>query len=196
MRVALVRHGETIWNSARRLQGRADAPLSELGRDQVAALATSLGRFELVVRSPLARTAETAMLLGYPAARVDERWTELDLGDWTGRDVTDLPVEDVTGWRAGTFLPPGAEPYDDAELRVGAALAALAGSGATEALVITHGGAIRAAVGALTGFARGVLSPVPPASTTVLDLAARSLVTYGAPVMLAAALLSSDGGTL
>lgn len=36
VRLLLIRHGETTWNSERRLQGWSEAPLSERGREQVA----------------------------------------------------------------------------------------------------------------------------------------------------------------
>ena len=38
-RLLLVRHGESTWNAEHRLQGQADPPLSELGREQAQALA-------------------------------------------------------------------------------------------------------------------------------------------------------------
>lgn len=181
MRLVLVRHGETGWNRIARLQGRADAPLSERGRAQVLALRPSLAGFEQVLRSPLARAAETAALLGYADAVVDERWTELDLGEWTSRSLAELPAGEVAGWRAGTFLPPGGEPFEVAQRRVGAAIDDLMTHGAPAALVITHGGAIRSAVAHVTGFGRGALAPVPPGATTVLDLRARAIVSYGVP---------------
>lgn len=31
LQVYLVRHGETLWNAARRIQGQSDSPLTEIG---------------------------------------------------------------------------------------------------------------------------------------------------------------------
>lgn len=179
MHLVLVRHGETTWNALERLQGRADAPLSEQGREQVLDLAKHLGGFERVVRSPLCRAAETANLLGYADAAADERWNELDLGAWTNGWLADLPAQQVAHWRAGNYVPPGGEQLADAVDRVGDAITAL-GASRTPTLVISHGGAIRAAVTWVTGLDRARLAPVRPASVTVLDVVARSLVAYGA----------------
>ncbi|MFJ2619995.1 histidine phosphatase family protein [Glutamicibacter sp. NPDC087344] len=63
--LALVRHGQTDWNVAGRLQGRTDIELNETGRDQ----ARRLGRYlrnknwDLVLASPLGRAQETAALI-------------------------------------------------------------------------------------------------------------------------------------
>lgn len=188
MRLALIRHGETTWNFESRLQGRSDAPLSELGRDQVRALAPLFAGYERVVRSPLERAAETAVLLGHGQAEVDERWVELDLGEWTSRWVSDLPEDDIEAWRSGAHVPPGAEPFDDAVRRVGGAIDELNAGETAAALVITHGGAIRAAVTYVTGCGRHALAPVAPASVTVVDLDTSQLVAYGAPASLDALL--------
>ncbi len=45
--IYLVRHGETEWNAARRVQGHADSALSERGRKQAAAVAARLGRLPI-----------------------------------------------------------------------------------------------------------------------------------------------------
>ncbi len=41
-RLILVRHGETAWNAAGRLQGHADVPLSPMGQQQADAVARFL----------------------------------------------------------------------------------------------------------------------------------------------------------
>lgn len=189
MQLVLVRHGETTWNADERLQGRADAPLSHRGRAQALDLTTHLAGFQRVVRSPLRRAADTADLLGYGHAVVDERWNELDLGDWTSCSLVDLPSEQVAHWRAGDFVPPGGERFADAIERVGGAIAELAAAAPTPALVISHGGAIRAAVTWVTGLPRARLAPVKPASVTVLDVVAGAVVAYGATTSLSTVLV-------
>ena len=63
-RLALLRHGPTEWNAARRLQGRADIPLSAEGREIVRAwrLPETIAAFAWI-SSPLRRCIETATIL-------------------------------------------------------------------------------------------------------------------------------------
>lgn len=62
MRLILVRHGQTPHNADGLVQGRADIPLSELGRQQAAALAAALAgeAIAAIVSSPLRRARDTA----------------------------------------------------------------------------------------------------------------------------------------
>jgi hypothetical protein len=98
-RLVLVRHGQSTYNADALLQGQADPPLSEAGRREAQALAAALPRFEHVVTSDLQRATETAALLGYPEARRDPRWREIDVADWAGRPLIEFPIGTEPAWR-------------------------------------------------------------------------------------------------
>lgn len=84
MKFYLVRHGETEWNRAEKLQGHSDIELNDLGRAQAANLrefARSLP-IDRVVSSDLKRAAETAKI-GFPDHQPipsDPRLREVHLG--------------------------------------------------------------------------------------------------------------------
>jgi hypothetical protein len=56
-RICIIRHGETDWNVAKRIQGHADVPLNETGRAQALAMACNAAhqRFAAIYRSDLVR---------------------------------------------------------------------------------------------------------------------------------------------
>ncbi len=176
-RLLLVRHGETVWNSSRRLQGQEDIPLSERGKEQAQALASRVQVFKpaRVVTSDLQRAVETATALGFARFCRDARLREADLGDWTGRSANDLKAQDAdayTAWREGRLTPPGAESFEELGERVhGALLEQLSGG---TVLVVTHGGVIRAALARFLGLYPDKIVPVSPASLTILDIAERA----------------------
>lgn len=95
MRVALIRHGQTDWNLAGRMQGRTDVPLNETGREQARRLAEQLareGRWDAVVTSPLQRALETAEILAdllSLAAIVCDDLVERSFGDAEGLSHSD-----------------------------------------------------------------------------------------------------------
>ncbi|MGW8972424.1 histidine phosphatase family protein [Streptomyces platensis] len=85
----LVRHGETVWHAENRYAGRTDVPLTDLGREQAAALATwaATAGLTAVWSSPLSRarlTAAPAAAACGLTAHVDERLYELDFGQGEG----------------------------------------------------------------------------------------------------------------
>lgn len=93
----LIRHGETEWNATGRFQGWADIPLSETGRRQAEALGRRFARGELkadlVVASPLSRAVQTAEAVvqatGAPFY-TDERFKEINYGEWDGLTFSQL----------------------------------------------------------------------------------------------------------
>jgi glucosyl-3-phosphoglycerate phosphatase len=175
--VFLVRHGESTFNAEARIQGQADAPLSDAGRAQARTLVPVLDDLPAprAISSDLARAAETAALAGRPDAAADERWRERAMGVWTEALEADLPAADLAAFRAGRLVPPGAETWDDVQRRVGEALEELA-RGPADAVVFTHGGCVRAAVTHLTGADPATIAGPANVSVTTLQLAPRRRV--------------------
>ena len=65
MKLYMVRHGETDWNKAKKVQGRADIPLNAYGRELAEKTAEGLRGipFDLAYTSPLSRAKETAQIV-------------------------------------------------------------------------------------------------------------------------------------
>src|SRR5215217_2235315 len=177
-RLLLIRHGESTWNAEHRLQGQSDPPLSELGLEQAAALAPFLdGLPSRAVTSDLTRAVQTADALGLRDVPRDPRWREIDIGEWAGHTLDELDPDDVAAWRGGELAPPGAETWAQLQARVAAAIDELGGE---DAVVVTHGGCVRAACSHLTGADPRRLAPPANASLTVIEYGGRvRLHAYG-----------------
>ena len=64
-KICFIRHGETDWNIAGKLQGRTDIPLNESGIKQAQACGVSLpqNEWDLIITSPLLRAKETGKII-------------------------------------------------------------------------------------------------------------------------------------
>ncbi|MBG9818965.1 MULTISPECIES: histidine phosphatase family protein [Bacillus] len=87
--ICLVRHGETDWNAAKRIQGRTDIPLNDTGKWQAEQTGLYLKdvHWDVVISSPLIRAKETAHLIlnhvHAPLVIMDD-FIERDYGDAEG----------------------------------------------------------------------------------------------------------------
>ncbi|MDQ3769924.1 MAG: histidine phosphatase family protein [Actinomycetota bacterium] len=159
--ILLARHGETDDNRARRFQGRLNPPLNDAGRAQARELAAGL-RDEGVVAlyaSPLLRAWETASIAGQVLGLEplpDERLVEVDVGDWAGRLHDEVAATEPQAHQAWVdadeaFRFPGGESVGEQHERVAAAVSDIRAAVDGPALVVCHGGTIRAALLSVLG---------------------------------------------
>jgi broad specificity phosphatase PhoE len=147
--LVLARHGETQANASGLLLGRADVELTERGRRQAKALAAAVPDARVVISSPLARARDTAAAFGLPV-EVDDRWIEIDYGDWDERPSGAVSSADWDRWRNDvTFVPPGGESLASVGARVRDACEELAERAAAsdgDIVVVSHVSPIKAGV--------------------------------------------------
>jgi alpha-ribazole phosphatase len=148
----LVRHGQTAANAAGLLLGRADPPLTDLGRRQAMAIAKALPTPFRLISSPLRRARDTAAAFGQPV-EVDERWIEMDYGTADGQPVDSVTPEVWSRWRADpTFTHPGGESLAKVGERVRNACADLADAAVDgDVVVVSHVSPIKAAIAWVLG---------------------------------------------
>ena len=140
-KIWFLRHGQTQWNLERRLQGRLDSPLTELGQAQAAQQAVIM-RPKLAATpdiaclvSPQGRAVHTAEIaLGGRAFETDPRLAEVATGEWDGQLRADLPTRGLNDLFLYTSAP-GGEGFDALEARVRAVLDELT----EETVIVSHG---------------------------------------------------------
>lgn len=185
----IARHGETVFNAARRLQGdHPHTPLTRAGFEQAdemgMALRALLGPKPALAlwSSPSGRALQTLAIiaehlqLDWHAARVDDRLVEIGMGAWGGRYYADVigevgPV--ITS--EGLLRPaPDGERYDAIARRVGGWLADT-DADPGDRLVIMHGISSRVLRGQMTGqdvhpeFAAPIAPGLPQGSVVLIE---------------------------
>jgi probable phosphoglycerate mutase len=200
-RFFIARHGETVFNAVRRMQGEAEhTPLTRAGFAQAeeigAALAAALGPKPALAlwASPTGRALQTLAVaaehlgLDWHQARTDRRLNEMDMGAWGGRFYADIDAE--TGGfvdrAAGLFTrcPPGGEWYDAIAVRLRAWLDETAHE-AGDRLIVMHGISSRVLRGMLTGApdrpgcGAPVAGPLPQGSVVCIEDGVETVIGRG-----------------
>lgn len=194
----ICRHGETVFNAARRLQGEAaHTPLTRTGFAQADAIGAALAA-ELGPRPPLAlwssdtgRALQTLAVIAehcglhWHDVHVDARLNEIDVGAWGGRTYADVTREGgaIVDPATGLFArgAPGGESYGDVAARL-ADWIADTGAQDGDRLIVMHGMSSRVLRGLLTGLAPldGYGAPIAPS----LPQGTLSLVEQGRETVL------------
>lgn len=159
-RIYIVRHGETEWNAAGRIQGHTDVALSPRGREQARATARRLAGapFDAAYSSDMQRTRDTARIIlgarAVPLRSVPEL-REYHKGVFEGLTVAEYRQRYPELYRASLvndpdFAPPGGETIRQCAARLAGFVAALRERHPEDNLLIVgHGGSLRSCVVAL-----------------------------------------------
>ena len=147
-RIHLLRHGELEGKPA--YCGTTDRKLSAKGWQQMWQACDVQCHWQLIVSSPLSRCLDfarkLAAVLGIPL-EVDERWQEMDFGQWEGKTAEEILSTPDSGlldfWQDPiNTAPPGGESLPAVQARVLRAWHELLDR-QRNALVVTHAGPIR-----------------------------------------------------
>ncbi len=155
--LVVLRHGPTDWNAERRIQGRADRPLSTAGAAAVRSwhLPTRCSDYRWLT-SPLLRARQTAELMGRGDAAVEPALIEMDWGTWEGQKLSDLrsrfgaEMAELEA-RGLDFRPPEGESPRHVQRRLQPWLTRLADE-SEPVVAVAHKGVIRALLSLASGW--------------------------------------------
>ncbi|MBI2955154.1 MAG: histidine phosphatase family protein [Chloroflexi bacterium] len=158
----LIRHGETIWNVAKRFQGQSDIELSDRGRWQAQRTGEHLAgeHIDVVYASDLCRCVDTARLImqGRDVEIITRQGLrESNFGEWEGLTAQQIEAHtpgaldamrgDVVG-----FHPPGGETWWEMSERVRRAFAEIKSENSNKTiLVVAHINPVRVMIGDVLG---------------------------------------------
>ncbi len=120
MEIYIVRHGQTMWNKEKRLQGSVDIELNENGKELAIITGQNLAdtHIDIIFSSPLKRAHETAKLIKNNRdieIIVDDRLRELNFGSMEGESYEKLYEEKTHGFKYFFTEPHLYYPPEDGE---------------------------------------------------------------------------------
>lgn len=184
MRLYIARHGQTLWNTQKRMQGWGNSDLTELGTEQAKLLGKSLLPidFNQVICSPLGRTIETTKhILGDRDVDlvINEDFKEMGFGSWEGQSPdllkTTYPEQYHSLWTdAQSYVPVGGETFDLVIERVTRGIDQIVKDNPKgNVLLVTHGMIVQVLLLHMKGLPLSKLwdrNVVHPTSLTVIDM--------------------------
>jgi len=185
LKLILVRHGETHWNKARRVQGgSSDIELNDVGIRQANKLALFLSNEKItaIASSPLKRAVSTGEAIARPhqlSVEVDDGFREIEVGQLEGLDASTLSTTFsnflMQWWRGGgAERLPGGESLTELQERSWASTQRLLGEHRDGTIVVvSHYFVILAIVLKALDLPLGHFSKfkVDPASISILEFA-------------------------
>ena len=108
-KIYLLRHGETMWNTERRLQGHSNSQLTQKGKQQARQNGLRLRKLisstPRLISSPLGRCRETAEIIAgvmkfdFSQIEYEDRVKELSYGRWEGQRVSDIELNEASAFQ-------------------------------------------------------------------------------------------------
>ena len=197
-RMIIVRHGETIFNAGRRIQGAlGHTPFTRAGFAQIDAMGAAMAQriaptqpLELWA-SPTGRTLQTMAILcehlnrDWHSTTRDDRLVEIGMGSWDGRLYEEIiatsgPIYSEMH-HVFTKVAPGGESYADVRGRMAEWVASLDGD--HDRLVVMHGVSAVVLRAILTGGDKthpvcgtAIAEPVPQGSFVIIENGVEEMV--------------------
>lgn len=154
MRLIVVRHGETLYNTQHRITGQSDIALNSIGEQQAALVGAYLAKepMDIIISSDLQRTRATARAIAQERdipIYEDPDLREIAMGQWEGFTNEEIKIQfaaSMVQWRTNAtnyVIPGGGENLLQVNARITRALARWQGQYPDKTVVwVTHGGFI------------------------------------------------------
>lgn len=181
MKLYIIRHGQTDWNIAKKIQGRQDIPLNERGHFQAQCLGKAMENRPItaVFSSPQIRAMETAIAVaspaGVPVIPVRDLM-EINYGVWEGKTEEELLRDDRALYEAwwshpAETAPPEGESINQVNERCRQAWKEIKPQLTGDAAIVAHGGL-------LAHFMEQLLGNESIAASTVAHNASITTIEY------------------
>lgn len=182
MKLYLLRHGESEGNRDNKFRGRADFPLTETGKAQAECAGKYLKGtdFDIILSSPLKRAQETAKIAANHLNMdvvIDERFNNIKLGPWEGREKEFIKREFPKEWDLWTKTPEymhidGMESLDELQMRTYKAVCDISSKYSGNVLIVTHRAVLKPMIAKLINIEKPYFWRIylDTASITVLEL--------------------------
>jgi len=163
IKITLMRHGRSLADDEKVIEGRYDSPLTDVGRAQAKARAEELKAngmaFDAIIASSLVRASETAEIIGKildVRVEIDADWMEKDNGPVAGLSYKEAqrkyPLADFHNpFEPHVISANAGESMWAFHSRAAKALEKVIRRGAGQYLVIAHGGILNAALWCIVG---------------------------------------------